>query len=184
MLNTNPAEVSVSASTQWLKQMELFAALNTKALESMTQLAELNMQMMQDAMKNSSTIFQAAFSSEKTPATMEVQPAIDSALTYSRQVAAIALDMRSECARVAQENVATINQQMTTRFDDLVSNAPEGTKDVLGLMRMACNNANNGCEQLLKTSEKTVHDLAVSLNDGVRRFTAGSAKTGKNAHVQ
>ncbi len=184
MLNTNSGEASVVVSAHWLKQMELFSALNTKALESMTKLAELNMQVVQDVMKTSSAAFQKNLSVETKPAALEVQPAIDNALSYSRQVAAIALDMRSECARLAQENVATFNQQLATGFDDLVSKAPEGTRDVLGLLQAACNKANGGCEQLLKTSEKTAGELAASLGGTSVRSTPISAKNGKNAAVQ
>lgn len=187
-----PNEISTVAKAQWAAQLDLWTALNAKALDSVTKLAELNMHAAHDAMARSSTAFQQMGSTGNPSAPSwvnpnQAQPDFGNALEYGRQTAAIVLDMRTECLHLLQAHVVEANRQIAAMFDHVGQNSPDGAGGVVEFMRAALSNANTGYSQFMKTSEQAAEAMAASLNGSAGKVdpapsrTAGSARTQRGA---
>jgi phasin family protein len=181
MLPTNPNLVSTSAASYWARQFELCSALNAKALNSMTKLADLNMHAMQDALENSSKALQQMLAPDNPGPTPQAQLAIEGARAYGRQVANIAFEMRTESTHLVQGSITAVSAQIDACFDDLSKDAPDAASGVLQLMKVAIGNVNKGYDQLMMTSEQAAQAMVDSLDSAANPYESISSNPGGNS---
>lgn len=183
MFPSIPSQVPTALASYWSKQFELCSAFNAKALSSMTKLSDLNMHAVQEALETSSKAMQQMLTSDKPAPSDQAQLAIDGARAYSRQVADIAFEMRTESTHLMQGSISAANRQIEACLDDIAKEAPEAAGGALQLMRTAISNVSKSCDQLMMTSEQAAQAVVDSLDGGAHPFASPAANPAKRSDI-
>jgi hypothetical protein len=170
-----------NGAAYWARQFEVCRALNAKAFNSMSKLADLNMHALQDALANSSAASQNLLANDQAATAQQVQLAIDAGREYGHQVANLAREMRTEYTQLLQGNIATTNELIEARLDELKKSAPDSAGGVIDAVRATIDNVHKGYDQLMVTSEQAAQAVVDSLDTQAHPFAPQAAKKSTRA---
>ena len=171
-----PEQFSNATKANFESQFAIFSSLSSKAFEGMEKLIELNMTAAKASLEES-TIAARQLLAAKDPqeffslSAAQAQPTAEKALSYSRQVAAIAAGTQAEFTKAAELQIAETTRKVGTLVDEVTKNAPAGSENVVAMLKSSLGNANAGYEQITKTAKQAVEAMETNVNAAVTQFT-------------
>lgn len=189
MVAAMPNQISAALQAQLATRLELYTAFNAKALEVVTKVAELNLQLMHETLARATSASRQALASDAPFAhawtTLGQQPPdLNQMLAYGHQLTHIAFDAGTECLRLLQPSLAKTEQQITQQFEGMASHAPAGGNGYLEMLRAAMGQVSNGYDNLIKVSEQAGEAMTNGLDGAAHSIAPKAAKSGKRATAQ
>ncbi|CAB3777822.1 phasin family protein [Paraburkholderia fynbosensis] len=136
-------------------------ALTNKAFESFQLLIELNLHTIHSALATNEAYWHEALSA-KTPEeylTWQaglIQPAVEQALSYSRQLYDIAWNTKAEMTKVAEAHDEHEDHAARTLVDNRVKNAPAGTEAATTVLKSASLTSLHASESVRKAATQAI----------------------------
>jgi phasin family protein len=171
-----PEQFSNATKANFESQFAIFSSLTSKAFEGMEKLVELNLTAAKASLDESSATTRQLLSAKDPQeffslTAAQAQPTAEKALSYGRQVAAIAAGTQAEFTRAAEEQIAETNRKVISLVDEVTKNAPAGSENVVSVIKATIGNANAGYEQLSKTAKQALEAVETNVNAAVSQFT-------------
>ena len=179
-----PEQFSNATKANFESQFAIFSSLTTKAFEGMEKLVELNLTAAKASLEESSITTRQLLAAKDPQeffalTAAQAQPTAEKALSYGRQVAAIAAGTQAEFTKAAEAQIAETNRKVITLVDEVTKNAPAGSENVVAAIKASIGNANAGYEQLTKTTKQAVEAMETNVNAAVSQFAQAVPKTAK-----
>ena len=171
-----PEQFSNATKANFESQFAVFSSLTSKAFEGMEKMIELHMSAAKASLEESSAIAQQLLSAKDPQeffslSTAQAQPTAEKAISFSRQIAAIAAGTQAEFTKAAEQQIAETNRKVISLVDEVSKNAPAGSENVVAAIKASLGNANAGYEQLSKTAKQAAQTVETNVNAAVTQFT-------------
>lgn len=181
-----PEQFSNATKANFESQFAIFSSLTSKAFEGMEKLVELNITAAKASLEESSATTRQLLSAKDPQeffalTAAQAQPTAEKALSYSRQVAAIAAGTQAEFTKAAEEQFAETNRKVISLVDEVTKNAPAGSENVVAVIKATIGNANAGFEQLQKTSKQAVQAMETNMNAAASQFAQAAQNAAPKA---
>jgi phasin family protein len=181
-----PDQLSSATKSQLESQLALFSALSGTVFESMEQMMELNIVVAKATLEESGENLQQLLAAKDAQELLalsasQVQPAMEKAMAYGRQLTSIASSAQAEFVKTAEEQLSETNRKAVGLVEDISKSAPPGSENVLTLMKSAIGNTNAGYEQFSKTVKQATEAFETNMNLANAQFTQSSAKMNSRA---
>ncbi|MDN3922809.1 phasin family protein [Roseateles violae] len=139
--------------------LETLFGLTNKAFEGVEKLVELNLQVAKTALGEAAETTRAALSVKDAQELLSLQasllqPSAEKAASYSRHLYDIATATNAEVAKVAEAQLADVQQKFAAVVDTAAKNAPAGTENAVALVKSAVAAANNAFESVQKATKQ------------------------------
>jgi phasin family protein len=176
-----PEQFSNATKASFEAQFAAFSSLTAKAFEGIEKLVELNITAAKASLEESSAATRQLLSAKDPQeffslTTAQIQPTAEKAMSYSKQVAAIAAGTQAEFTKAAETQIAETNRKVISLVDEVSKNAPAGTENVVAAFKASLGNANAGYEQLTKTSKQAAQTIETNMTAAVNQFAAAAQK--------
>lgn len=143
------------------RNVEVFLGLSQKAFESVERIVALNLQTTKASLDEAR---EAVLGTQDPKALFSaqgdfLQPAVEKATAYSRELYEIASQAGAELSKTTEENMVQARQQMLSLIEGSMKNAPAGSENVVNLFKtglLAANQAFDGVQRLAKQANETV----------------------------
>jgi len=171
-----PEQFSNATKANFESQFAIFSSLTSKAFEGIEKLVELNITAAKASLEESSVTARQLLAAKDPQeffalSAAQAQPNTEKAISYSRQLAAIAAGTQAEFTKAAEEQIAETNRKVISLVDEVSKNAPAGSENVVALIKATVGNANAGYEQLSKTAKQASQALETNVSAAVNQFT-------------
>ncbi|MES3023840.1 MAG: phasin family protein [Pseudomonadota bacterium] len=181
-----PEQFSNATKANFESQFAIFSSLTAKAFEGVEKLVELNITAARASLEESQAAAKQLLSAKDPQeffslATAQAQPNAEKAVSYGRQVAAIAAGTQAEFNKAAEIQIAETNRKVVSLVDEVSKNAPAGSENVVAVLKATMGNASAGYEQLTKTTKQAVETLETNMNAAVSQFTQAAQKAAPKA---
>ena len=181
-----PEQFSNATKASLESQFAIFSSLTAKAFEGMEKLVELNITAAKASLEESSAATRQLLSAKDPQeffslTAAQVQPTAEKAMSYSKQVAAIAAGTQAEFTKAAETQIAETNRKVISLVDEVSKNAPAGSENVVAAFKASIGNANAGYEQLTKTTKQAVQTIETNMSAAVNQFAAAAQKVAPKA---
>jgi phasin family protein len=179
-----PEQFSNATKANFESQFAIFSSLTSKAFEGVEKLIELNMTAAKASLEESSITTRQLLAAKDPQeffslSAAQAQPTAEKALSYGRQVAAIAAGTQAEFTKAAEQQIAETNRKVVTLVDEVTKNAPAGSENVVAIIKSTLGNANAGYEQISKSAKQAVEAMETNVNAAVSQFTQAAQKAAK-----
>ncbi len=176
-----PEQFSNATKANLESQFAIFSSLASKAFEGIERLTELNMTAAKATLEESSATAKQLLNAKDAQeffslTAAQAQPTAEKAISYSRQLAAIAAGTQAEFSKAAEEQIAETNRKVISLVDEVTKNAPAGSENVVAAIKATIGNANAGYEQLTKTAKQAAQAVESNVNAAVTQFTQAAQK--------
>jgi phasin family protein len=171
-----PEQFSNATKANLESQFAIFSSLSAKAFEGMEKLVELNLTAAKASLDETSVTTRQLLAAKDPQeffslTAAQAQPTAEKAMSYSRQVAAIAAGTQAEFTKAAELQIAETNRKVISLVDEVTKNAPAGSENVVSVIKATIGNANAGYEQLSKTAKQAMEAVETNVNAAVSQFT-------------
>ncbi len=171
-----PEQFSNATKANFESQFAIFSSLTAKAFEGIEKLVELNLTAAKASLEESSIATKQLLSAKDPQeffslTAAQAQPTTEKAMSYGRQLAAIASDTQAEFTKAAEFQIAETNRKVISLVDEVSKNAPAGSENVVAAIKASIGNANAGYEQLTKTAKQASQTIETNVNAAVTQFT-------------
>ncbi|MDB5863919.1 MAG: phasin family protein [Betaproteobacteria bacterium] len=109
-----------------------------------------------------------------------VQPSVEKANAYAKQVYDVATATQSDLGKLVEEQVTEFNKQVISALDQIVKNAPAGSEVGIAAMKQTLAAVNSGFDNLTKVA-KQMGEATQSNIEVVANQTIEAAKKAKKA---
>jgi phasin family protein len=179
-------QFTAAAKTNFETQFAALTALTNHAFESVTKIADLNLNIAKASFEESSAATKQLLAAKDpqeffTLTAAQAQPSAEKALAYGRSLAGIASSSHSEITKAAEAHIAEQSRKVLALIDDLSKNAPAGSEQAIALLKSAIGNVNAGYEQLSKAIKQAAEVLQANVSNTVDQFAKTSAKPAARA---
>ncbi len=176
-----PEQFSNATKANLESQFALLSSLTAKTFEGMEKLVDLNISTARSALEESSNVTRQLLSAKDpqeffSVTTSQAQPAAEKALSYNRQLAAIATGTGAEFSKAAESQIVEANRKVIALVDEVSKNAPAGSETFVAAVKTAISNANAGYEQFSKTTKQAVEAMENNMNAAMSQFSNVAAK--------
>ena len=181
-----PEQFSNATKASFESQFAVFSSLTAKAFEGIEKLVELNITAAKTSLEESSAATRQLLAAKDPQeffslTAAQFQPSAEKAMSYSKQVAAIAAGTQAEFTKAAESQIAETNRKVISLVDEVSKNAPAGSENVVAAIKASIGNANAGYEQLTKTSKQAVETIETNMSAAVNQFAAAAQKVAPKA---
>ena len=181
-----PEQFSNATKASFESQFAVFSSLTAKAFEGIEKLVELNITAAKASLEESSVATRQLMAAKDPQeffslTAAQIQPTAEKAMSYSKQVAAIAAGTQAEFTKAAETQIAETNRKVISLVDEVSKNAPAGTENVVAAFKSSIGNANAGYEQLTKTTKQAVEAIETNMSAAVNQFTTAAQKVATKA---
>lgn len=158
---SNLEKFSSMSKTILESQFEAFGALAGKAVEGGEKAIALNFAAAKAHAKESSVAIQQLISTKDTQAffelaTIQAKLSADKATSYGRDLTETISSIHADFTKDAEAHVAASKIKVTAFMDEIIKNAPAGSDNMVGMLKMLICNANASCEQLTNSTKQAV----------------------------
>jgi phasin family protein len=165
-----------AAKTNLDAQLSVLTELSTKAIESIQQVVDLNLNAAKASTEDSAAAARQLLAANDPQEFLsltvaQAQPAAAKAIAYNLHLAAIAAATQAEIARAAEEQIAETDRKISALVDEVAKSAPAGSENVMAVMKSAIGNASAGYEHFSKTAKQAVEVMETNLNTAANRFS-------------
>jgi phasin family protein len=184
-----PEQFSNATKANFEAQFALFSTLTSKAFEGVEKLVELNINAAKASMEESSIATRQLLSAKDPQeflalSAAQAQPTAEKAMSYTRQLAAIAAGTQAEFTKAAETQIAETNRKVISLVDEVTKNAPAGSENVVAAFKTSLGNANAGYEQFTKTTKQAVEAIESNVRAAVNQFAAAAQKVAPKSNFQ
>ena len=109
-----------------------------------------------------------------------VQPSIEKATAYAKEVYDVATETQADLTRLVEEQVSEFNKQVISALDQMVKTAPAGSEVGIAAMKQTLAAVNSGFDNLTKVA-KQFGEATQSNMEVVANQTIEAAKKAKKA---
>ena len=109
-----------------------------------------------------------------------VQPTMEKATTYAKQVYDVAAETQADFGRLIEEQVAELNRHVISALDQIVKTAPAGSEVGIAAMKSTLAAVNSGFDNFTKVA-KQFGDVTQNNIEVVANETIEAAKKAKKA---
>jgi phasin family protein len=181
-----PEQFSNATKANVESQFAIFSSLTAKAFEGMEKLVDLNLTAAKASLEESSITTRQLLAAKDPQeffslTAAQAQPTAEKALSYSRQVAAIAAGTQAEFTKAAEEQIAETNRKVISLVDEVTKNAPAGSENVVAVLKATMGNASAGYEQMTKTAKQAAEAIETNVSAAVNQFTQAAQNVGAKA---
>lgn len=181
-----PEQFSNATKANLDAQFAMYSSLTAKAFEGMEKLVELNITAAKATLEESTQTAKQLLSAKNPQeffalSAAQAQPTAEKALSYSRQVAAIASGAQQEFTRAAEEQIAEGSRKVLTLVDEVSRNAPAGTENAVAAFKAGITNASAGYEQFTKTAKQAAQAIETNVNAAVSQISQVAGKAAQRA---
>ncbi|MBC7685321.1 MAG: TIGR01841 family phasin [Bdellovibrionales bacterium] len=181
-----PEQFSNATKASLESQFASFSSLTAKAFEGIEKLVELNITAVKASLEESAATTRQLLSAKDPQeffslSAAQIQPTAEKAMSYSKQVAAIAASTQAEFTKAAESQIAETNQKVISLVDEVSKNAPAGTENVVAAFKASIGNANAGYEQLTKSTKQAAETIETNMSAAVDQFAAAAKKVAQKA---
>lgn len=181
-----PEQFSNATKASLESQFAMFSSLTAKAFEGVEKLVELNITAVKASLEESTAAARQLLSAKDPQeffslSAAQVQPTAEKALSYSKQVAAIAAGTQAEFTKAAETQIAETNRKVISLVDEVSKNAPAGSENVVAAFKASLGNANAGYEQFTKSTKQAVEAIESNMSAAVSQFTQAAQKAAPKA---
>jgi phasin family protein len=184
-----PEQFSNATKANFESQFAIFSSLTAKAFEGVEKLVELNITAAKASLEESTAAARQLLSAKDPQeffslSAAQIQPTAEKAMSYSKQVAAIAAGTQAEFTKAAETQIAETNRKVISLVDEVSKNAPAGSENVVNAFKASLGNANAGYEQFTKTTKQAVEAIESNVSAAVNQFTAAAQKVAPKPAVK
>ncbi|MCG2582767.1 TIGR01841 family phasin [Massilia sp. TS11] len=181
-----PEQFSSATKANLESQFAILNSLTSKAFEGVEKLVELNLTAAKASLEESTAATKQLLAAKDAQeffslSAAQAQPTAEKAISYGRQIAAIAAGTQAEFSKAAEAQLAETNRKVVALVDEVTKNAPAGTENVVAVVKATIGNANAGYEQLSKVTKQAVEALEANVNAAMNHFTQATAKAAPKA---
>lgn len=181
-----PEQFSNATKANFESQFAIFSSLATKAFEGVEKLVDLNIHAVKATLEDSSAAARQLLAAKDPQeffalSAAQAQPAAEKAMSYTRQLAAIAANTQAEFNKAAETQIAETNRKVVSLVDEVTRNAPAGTESMVSAFKASIGNAQAGYEQLSKTTKQAAETFENNVNSAVGQFTQAANATAQKA---
>jgi phasin family protein len=181
-----PEQLSNATKANLNAQLNVFAALSGKALESVEKVVDLNMSVVRASLEETSTTVKQLLTARDPQeffslSAAQVQPAAQKAVSYGRHLAGIASSAQAEFTKAADEQITETNRKVIAFVEDVAKNAPAGSESAIALVKTFVGNANAGFEQLSKVTKQAIEAVESNLAVAADQIVQATEKTAARA---
>jgi phasin family protein len=181
----NQDQISNAAKANFDAQIAAITDLTNKALASVAQLVELNVNTARASLEQSTQTAQRLMAAkdpqEFFALSTQNPPNPETAIAYSRNLASIASTAQAEFARTAEAQIAETTRKVTALIDDIAKNAPPGSENAIAILKTAISNANAAYEQLTKTTRQATDTMGANVTNAVNQFSQAAEQAAGRA---
>ena len=176
-----PEQFSNATKASLESQFALLSSLTSKTFEGVEKLVELNIATARANLENSSAVTRQLLGAKDpqeffSVTAAQAQPNAENAVSYTRQVAAIATGTGAEFSKAAESQIVEANRKVISLVDEVSKNAPAGSESFVAAVKTAISNANAGYEQFSKTTKQAVEAMENNMNAAVSQFSTTASK--------
>lgn len=181
-----PEQFSNATKANFESQFAIFSSLTAKAFEGMEKLVDLNLTAAKASLEESSMATRQLLAAKDPQeffslTAAQAQPTAEKAMSYGRQVAAIAAGTQAEFTKAAEEQIAETNRKVISLVDEVTKNAPAGSENLVAALKATMGNANAGYEQMSKTAKQAAEAIENNVNAAVSQMTQAAQNVSTKA---
>ncbi|MEO7493557.1 MAG: TIGR01841 family phasin [Massilia sp.] len=181
-----PEQFSNATKANLESQFAVFSALTSKAFEGIEKLVELNITAAKASLEESAATTRQLLAAKDPQeffslTAAQAQPTAEKALSYGRQVAAIAASTQAEFTKAAETQIAETNAKVISLVDEVSKNAPAGSENVVAAIKASIGNANAGYEQFSKTAKQAAQTVETNVTAAVNQFAQAAQQAAPKA---
>lgn len=174
-------KISVNTKANLEAQFAMYAALTNKTLQSMEELAKLNISAFKASMEGSTAAVKQMLAAKDPQEIMslvsaQTKPAMEKTVAYGTQLATIASSARSEFTKAAELQFAQVTSKVNELMDDAARKAPAGSENLVAALKSTLGNATAGYEQFSKTAKQAVEAMEATITTSVTKLAQASEK--------
>lgn len=174
-------QISVATKANLEANFALYSALTNKTLESIEKLVNLNLAAVKASMEESSAAARQLLSAKDaneffTLVNAQAKPNLEKAIAYSSHLANIATTAQAEYTKAAEQQIAEAARKVNELVEDATAKAPAGYENVTALIKATLGNANNGYEQLTKTTKQAIEAFETNVNAAVSQMAQAAGQ--------
>lgn len=176
-----PEQFSNATKANFESQFAIFSSLATKAFEGVEKLVDLNIHAVKATLEDSSAAARQLLAAKDPQeffalTASQAQPAAEKAMSYTRQLAAIAANTQAEFNKAAETQIAETNRKVVSLVDEVTRNAPVGSESIVNAFKTSIGNAQAGYEQMTKTSKQAAETFENNVTAAVGQFQQAAQK--------
>jgi phasin family protein len=181
-----PEQLSNATKANLNAQLNIFAALSGKALESVEKVVDLNLSVARASFEETSSAVKQLMTARDPQeffslSAAQVQPAAQKAVSYGRHLAGIASSAQAEFTKAADEQITETNRKVIAFVEDVAKNAPAGSESAIAMVKTVVGNANAGFEQMSKVTKQAMAAVESNLAAAADQVVAATEKTAGRA---
>jgi phasin family protein len=174
-------QFSAATKTMLESQLALLTSLTGKAFESVEKVMELNMNVAKAALEESTSNARQLLAAKDAQefialTTSQVQPNVEKAASYGREVMGIVSGLQAELTKAAESQIGEHSRKFANLVDEVSKSAPAGSENVVAFMKTAIANANTGYEQLSKSTKQAVEAMGANINTATAQVSQAASK--------
>lgn len=174
-------QISVATRAKLEANIELYASLTRKTLESMEKLTALNLNAVKASMVQSAAVTRKMLAARDpqeffSVISGETTPKLDHAIAYGSEVVSIATGAQSEFAKAAEVQVAELGRKVSELVDDIVSKAPAGSDNLASIVKSAVDTVGSTYEQMTRTALQAVEAVEANLAAAASQVAQAAAE--------
>ena len=178
---SNTEQFSTATKETFDTQLAAMNELANKALHSVAELVELNMNTVKASLEHSAAAAQQMLAAKDpqealTMVSSQAQPNAEKVLAYGRHLAGIASKAQAEFTKAAEARMADTSRQVHKLIEDLSKSAPAGSESAIAMLKTAIVNANAGYEQMSKAAKQASETLEDNMNQAAKHFAPSAEK--------
>ncbi|PFH11016.1 phasin family protein [Collimonas sp. PA-H2] len=187
-MSTVAEQFSAATKANFEANLALYTDFTTKAFAGVEKLIDLNLSAAKASIEESTATTQKLFAAKNpqeffTLSAALAQPNAEKAVAYGRHFAGITSSTQAELAQVAEAQVAETKRKIIEFVDQASKNVPAGAEGAVAFFKSVLGNANDGYEQLAKSTKQAVETIESNVNNAVDQLsqaaTKGSAHSAK-----
>jgi len=182
-------EIAIATRSTMESQLAFLTSLTNKTLENVEKMMHLNINVVRTAVGESAAMAKQCIAAKDTQeflslAAAQAQPAVERVLSYSGNLASIAVDTQVEISKAADIRVSDATRRLMEFVEDAAKRAPTGSVGTIAIMRSAIDNANAGYAQFSKTTKQAVEALEANFNTAVKQMAPAAQAPSKTRSVR
>ena len=165
-------------------QLKAMHELANQALNSVTELVELNIATAKQSLEQTSTAAAQLLAAKDAQGLIDAtsaqaQPGTENALSYARHMAAIMSKAQADFTSATETRIGQTTRQINQLIDEMAKSAPAGSENVITLLKTGVANTNAAIEQMVKGSKQALATMESGFEEITSQLSAAKPSRSK-----
>jgi phasin family protein len=165
-------------------QMKAMHDLANQALQSVTELVELNIATAKESLAQTSATAAQMLAAKDAQALIDAtsaqaQPGAEKALAYARHMAAIVAKAQADFTHATETRIGQTTRQINQMIDEMSKSAPAGSESAINLLKASVNNTNAAIEQMVKGGKQALATMESGFEEITSQLSANAPSRSK-----